>query len=172
MTGTVGRNGTDGSICRRDKALPLFRHFSLIQPGVLPAPNPSTFNRGALLPLTKVIFAEVFHDVVIVLVFVLAGVADLGCWKRKGQCSSGSGRKEQQVASGTLGGNLGGFSIPRWTDRQTGCAPSPTLRCLSTWPPLTSAASRWRGAHGLLLGSHLTPNVCCCLNGERPQQGA
>lgn len=72
-------NRMDESICRWDKALPLFRHVSLTPLGVLPAPNPESFNRGALLPLTKVIFAEVFHDVVIVLIFVLARIADFGC---------------------------------------------------------------------------------------------
>jgi len=83
------------------------------------APNPSSFNRGALLPLTKVIFAEVFHDVVIILIFVLAGIADFGCWKYKGQSLSDSRRKEQQVALGTLRGNM---AFPA---RQTDCAPSP-----------------------------------------------
>lgn len=59
--------------------------------------------RGALLPLTKVVFAEVFHDVIIIFIFVFAGITDLGCWKcKKQQPPSDPGRKEQQVALGTL----------------------------------------------------------------------
>lgn len=65
-------------------------------------PNPQVSTERALLPLTKVIFAEVFHDVIIIFISVFAGITDLGCCKCKGQSPSGSGRKEQQVALGPL----------------------------------------------------------------------
>lgn len=82
------------------KQSPAWRaHRRLISPGVLP--DFKFQARKALLPLTEVILAEVFHNVVIVFIFAFASIADLGCWKCKGQSPSGSGRRQQQVALGT-----------------------------------------------------------------------
>lgn len=45
----------------------------------------------------KVIFAEVFHDVVIILIFVLAGIADFGCFPGDWEDVVTAGQRDAEV---------------------------------------------------------------------------